>query len=97
MEVRLEATELAQRREVDIGDVSDEEVQCQREEEKEEEIFETRIVRAILGVGSKPKLEVPMYEGSLDAKELINWISAMNKYFEYENVANEKKIKFLVT
>lgn len=38
-----------------------------------------------------------MYEGSLDVEELIDWISAMNKYFEYENVANGKKVNFVVT
>lgn len=34
---------------------------------------EERLVRAILGVSSKPKLEVPMNEGSLNVEKLIEY------------------------
>jgi hypothetical protein len=50
-----------------------------------------------MGVISRPRMEVPMYEGNLNVDELMDWISTMDKYFEYENVADEKKVKFVVT
>lgn len=38
-----------------------------------------------------------MYAGSLDGEELIDWINTMDKYFEYENLADDKKVKFEIT
>jgi len=37
-----------------------------------------------------------MYEGNLNVDELMEWISAMDKYFKYENVPDEKKLKFFM-
>jgi hypothetical protein len=42
-------------------------------------------------------MEVPMYEGNLNIQELIDWINAMNKYFDCENVDEDKRVKFVVT
>jgi hypothetical protein len=98
LQARLEAMEASQRRGIDTGDVSDrEEESPEGEAEPEEENVEVILVRAIMGVSSRPKMEVPMYEGNLNVDELMDWISAMDKYFEYENVADEKKVKFVVT
>ena len=98
MQARLEAMELAQRGGIDMNDVSDAEEEPQEQAaEPEEEGFETRFIKAIVGASSKPKLEVPMYEGSLDVEKLIDWISGMEKYFEYENVVDDKSVKFAVT
>jgi hypothetical protein len=38
-----------------------------------------------------------MYEGNLDAEELLDWIRSMDKYFDYEDVDKEKKVKHVVT
>jgi hypothetical protein len=43
-------------------------------------------------VGSRPKMEVPTYEGNLNVDELLDWINAMYKYFDYEEVEEEKKV-----
>eukprot|EP00253_Pinus_taeda_P018546 PITA_18546 len=49
-------------------------------------------------VGGKPKMEIPTYEGSLNAEELMDWINPLDKYFDYEEEANEKKkVKFSFT
>jgi hypothetical protein len=48
-------------------------------------------------VSSKPQLEVLLYEGSLDVEELIDWIASMDKYFEYEEITDNKNVKFVVT
>jgi len=33
----------------------------------------------------------------LNAEELVDWVSAMEKYFDYEEVDEEKRFKFVVT
>jgi len=48
-------------------------------------------------VRSKHQLEVPMYEASINVEELIEWIATMDKYLEYEEVEDNKKVKFVVT
>jgi hypothetical protein len=44
--------------------------------------------------GSRPNMEVPMYEGNLNVDELLYWINAMDKYFDYEEVEEENKFKY---
>jgi hypothetical protein len=48
-------------------------------------------------MGAREKMEVPMYEGNLDVEELLDWISALDKYFDYEEIDDEKKVKHVVT
>jgi hypothetical protein len=38
-----------------------------------------------------------MYEGNLDAKELLDWIRSMDKHFDNEDVDEERKVKQVVT
>jgi hypothetical protein len=38
-----------------------------------------------------------MYEGNFDVEELLNWISDLVKYFNYEKVDDDKKVKYYVT
>jgi hypothetical protein len=90
--------EVSQRRGIDIGNVSErEEESSEGGAEPEEEGVEEILVRAIMGVSSRQIMEVPMYEGNLNVDELMDWISTMDKYFEYENVPDENKVKFFVT
>jgi len=43
-------------------------------------------------------MEIPMYEGSLNTEELIDWINSLDKYFDYEEETDDKKkVKFVVT
>eukprot|EP00253_Pinus_taeda_P024789 PITA_24789 len=48
-------------------------------------------------VGGKPKAEIPMYGGSLNIGELMDWIRSLDQYFDYEEVDERKKVKFAVT
>jgi hypothetical protein len=50
-------------------------------------------LRAIARLGGRAKIEVPMYEGNLDAEEMLEWIMFMDKHFDYEDVNEEKKVK----
>jgi hypothetical protein len=38
-----------------------------------------------------------MYEGNLDVEELLDWVRSMDKYFEYEDVDEEKRVRHVVT
>jgi hypothetical protein len=94
----LEAMEVMQRREPDardIGDAESEEVEV--EKDAGENVVEECLLRAILILGARAKIEVPMYEGNLDAEELLDWIRSMDKYFDYEYVDEEKRVRHVVT
>jgi len=38
-----------------------------------------------------------MYEGNLEVEELLDCIHAMDKYFDYEEIDEEKKVKHAIT
>jgi hypothetical protein len=38
-----------------------------------------------------------MYEVNLDVEELLDWVRAMDKYFDYEDVDEEKRVRHVVT
>jgi hypothetical protein len=48
-------------------------------------------------LGAREKINIPMYEGNLDAEELLEWIRTMDKYFDYEDVDEEKKVRHAIT
>ena len=43
------------------------------------------------------RLEVPMYEGNLNVEELMDWINALNKYFNFEEIEDKKKVRYAAT
>ena len=45
-------------------------------------------------IPSTPWAKVSMYDGNLNAEELIDWINTLDKYFNYEEVDDSKKVKF---
>jgi hypothetical protein len=48
-------------------------------------------------MSSKTKMDIPAYEGSLDAKELLDWIRALDTHFDYEDIKEDKKVRHVVT
>jgi hypothetical protein len=48
-------------------------------------------------LGARAKINIPMYEGNLYTEEFLDWIREMDKYFEYEDADEEKKVKHVVT
>jgi hypothetical protein len=42
-------------------------------------------------------MDIPVYEGNLDVEELLDWIRALDKYFDYEDIEEDKKVKHVVT
>ena len=55
------------------------------------------MLKFVIGVSMRPKLEVPTYQGGLDANELLDWINEMDKFFDYDETYYERKVKFAVT
>ena len=46
---------------------------------------------------SNPAIEVVPYDGKLDTNVVLDWISDMEKSFEYENTPDNRKVKIVVT
>jgi hypothetical protein len=42
-------------------------------------------------------MDIPMYEGKLDVEELLDCFRALDKYFNYEDVEEDKKVKHVIT
>ena len=98
MQVRLEAMELGRHRELDLGDVNDpEEEGNEQEEEAAPESAEMKMLRSMLGSSSRPKPSLSTYDGNLSAEGLIDWIGELDRYFDYEEVEEDKKVKLVVT
>lgn len=38
-----------------------------------------------------------MYDDNLNVDKLLNWVNAMVKYFDYEYVEDDQKVKYAVT
>jgi hypothetical protein len=100
LQERLEEMETTQRRGVGAGEFSDSKVE---EEAGHEEEVTTKdastewLIRAIARMSSKTKMDIPVYEGNLDAEELLDWIRALETYFDYEDIEEDKKVRHDVT
>jgi hypothetical protein len=100
LRARLEEMETAQRRGVGAGEFSDSEVEEEAGHEEEvtaEDASTERLIKAIARMSSKTKMDIPVYEGNLDAEELLDWIRALDTYFDYEDIEEDKKVRHAVT
>ena len=98
LRARLEVMEAAQRQAPDARDINDAESEAvEVEEAAGEDVAEERLLRAVVRLGGGAKIEVPMYEGNLDVEELLDWIRSMDKYFEYEDFDEEKRVRHVFT
>jgi hypothetical protein len=98
LRARLDAMETTQRREPDVGDISEaESEEMEVEGVAGEEVAEECLLRVVVKMGAREKIEVPMYEGNLDVEELLDWIRDLDKYFDYEEIDDENKVKHVVT
>jgi hypothetical protein len=100
LQARLEEMEVAQRCTTNVGDLSDSEDEAQAEQQGEvaaEDVANERLIKAIAQMSSKTKMDIPAYEGSLDAEELLDWIRSLDTYFDYEDIEEDKKVRHVVT
>jgi hypothetical protein len=57
-----------------------------------EDATNEQLIKAIARMSSKKKMDIPAYEGSLDVEELLDWIRALDTYFNYEDIEEDKKV-----
>eukprot|EP00253_Pinus_taeda_P005748 PITA_05748 len=88
--------EAGRQRDPELGDDSEEEAVAATDG-SDEEAPELRLLRSILLASNKPKTEISNYDGSLSADILLDWISELDKYFENEEVREDKRVKFVAT
>eukprot|EP00253_Pinus_taeda_P025364 PITA_25364 len=93
---RLEALEAGRRRDPELGDVSEEEVEVAADG-AEGDSPEVKLLKSVLSSTSKPKPELPTYDGSLSIDVVLDWISEMDKYFECEEISEDRRVKFAAT
>ena len=90
--------EIAQRRGEHLHDVSDdEEVVPNHNPELEEDQDEERLLRVLSRKNSNPTIEFVAYDGKLDTNVVLDWILDMEKFFEYEKIHDNRKVKIIVT
>jgi hypothetical protein len=101
LHARLEDMETTQRCIVSVGDLSDSksenEVEHEGEEVTTEDAANKCLIRVVARMGAKEKMDILVYEGNLDAEDLLDWIRALDTYFYYEYVEEDKKVKHVVT
>jgi hypothetical protein len=100
LRVRLDSMETAQRRTVDTKDISEADSENEAghgEEVAVEDVADERLFSVVARIGVRAKMEILMYEGNLDVEELLDWIRALDKYFDYEDVEEDRKVKHVVT
>jgi hypothetical protein len=97
---RLYAMDIAQRQATDTGDVNEAESKNEARVEEEvafEDAAEECLFRDVARIGAREKIDILMYEGNLDVEEMLDWFRALDKYFDYEDIEEDKKVKHVVT
>ena len=95
---RLDVVEIVQRRGAHLDDVSDDEaVAPNPNPDPEEDQDEARLLRVLSRAHSKPVVEVVPYDGKLETNVVLDWSFDMEKFFEYENTPDNRKVKIIVT
>ena len=54
-----------------------------------------RLFKAFSKIGKRPKFEVPTFLENLNPEELIDWINELVEYFEYEDIEDYNRVKFV--
>ena len=99
LRARLEEMETSQRRTASAGDLSDSDSEVEDEREEEVAVQDAAnkwLIKAIAQMGAKAKMDIPVYEGNLDAKELLDWIRALDTYFDYEDIKRIRRSSLLL-
>ena len=56
---------------------------------------EERLFKALTKIGKRSRFEVPTFSGKLNPEELIDWINELEEYFEYEEIEDPDRVKFV--
>jgi hypothetical protein len=97
----LEDMETTQRCIADARDLSDSKSENEARHDEEEVTTEFAanecFLRAVARMSARAKMDIPDYEGNLDIEEILDWIRALDTYFDYEDVKEDNKVKHDVT
>jgi hypothetical protein len=97
----LDAMETAQSFTVKVGNISEAESDNEAGNEGEEvatkDAADECLFRVVVRIGARAKMDIPVYEGNLDVEELLEWIRGLDKYFDYEDIEEDKNVKHVVT
>ena len=96
--MRLDAMETTKRRAPNTGDISEDasEEEAKGEENVEQDAAQVCLIKDVSKIGARARIEVPMYEGNLEVEELLDWVRAMDKYFDYEYIEEDKMVNHAV-
>jgi hypothetical protein len=75
LRARLEDMKTTQRRIANAGDLSDSNIEVEAEREEEvaaEDASNEHLMKDIARMGARAKMDIPVYEGNLDAEELLD-------------------------
>jgi hypothetical protein len=100
LRARIEDMETVKRRIAGAGDLSNSNNEVEAEDGEEvavEDSANGHLIKAIAWMGGKEKMDILVYEGNLDAEELLDWIKALDTYFDYEYVEEDKKVRHAIT
>jgi hypothetical protein len=96
LRARMEAMKEAQRRAPNVGDINNvESEELEVEEVAGENVSEEHLLRAVVRLEARENIEVPMYKGYFYVE--LDWVRSMEKYFDYEDVYEEKRVRHVVT
>ena len=79
------------------SDDIDEEAESKSSEEEEEDLEEVKILKMFMKTSGRPRIEVPMYSCNLKVEEIMDWINALSKYFDFEEIEDKKKVRYAAT
>jgi Icc-related predicted phosphoesterase len=98
---KVDAMEPSQRRTVDTRNISEDESKNEARNEREEVAIEDaaneRLFKVVARIGAREKMDILVYEGNLHVEEILDWIRALDKYFDYEDAEEDKKINHVIT
>ncbi|GLJ29216.1 hypothetical protein SUGI_0576220 [Cryptomeria japonica] len=51
-----------------------------------------RLLKAVQNNAGKRHVDVPIYQGKMDSEEVLGWLDALENYFEYEEMEDDKRV-----
>jgi hypothetical protein len=92
--------DIRKRHTTDIGDISESKNEDDaghgEEEVTTKDASNERLLKVVARMGAKVKMDIPVYEGNMDVEELLDWIRALDTYFDYEDIEEDKKVRHAV-
>jgi hypothetical protein len=101
LHARLDAMDTTQRCTINDRDISEDdsenEARNKGEEFAVEDAVDEHLFRVVAKIGARAKIDIPVYEGNVDVEYLLDWIRSLDKYFNYEDVEEDRKVKHVIT